>query len=351
MINGISVFADELDTARTGGGFRSKMSIDDSPVPNRVVSQAVARAKEGDREAVRFLYLRYADNVYGYVRSIVRDDYEAEDVTQHVFAKLMTVIGKYEERDVAFSAWIIRVARNVAVDHMRQRRPIPSEEVREAHVHDEGETSQHRSLILRDALKTLPDEQREVLVLRHLVGTEPRRDRRSARQLRAVDPRPAPPRPRRPALCPVRHGVRPDRRAEGGRVTALRNDPIPVTRLDQADPALLEELLAVVERVARAGAFTFGAELESLRARVRGVLRDRPGGRRLQRHRGHLARAARARDRRRRRGHRPDQLVHRHGRGRELDRRDAAPRRRRSRDAPDHARGRGGRDRRRARAA
>ena len=86
---------------------------------------AVARAKEGDREAVRFLYLRYADNVYGYVRSIVRDDYEAEDVTQHVFAKLMTVIGKYEERDVAFSAWILRVARNVAVDHMRQRRADP----------------------------------------------------------------------------------------------------------------------------------------------------------------------------------------------------------------------------------
>ena len=43
----------------------------------------------------------------------------------------MTVIGKYEERDVAFSAWILRVARNVAVDHMRQRRAIPCEEVRE----------------------------------------------------------------------------------------------------------------------------------------------------------------------------------------------------------------------------
>jgi dTDP-4-amino-4,6-dideoxygalactose transaminase len=46
-------------------------------------------------------------------------------------------------------------------------------------------------------------------------------------------------------------------------MTALRNDPIPVTRLDQADPALLEELLAVVERVARQGAFTFGAELDA----------------------------------------------------------------------------------------
>jgi dTDP-3-amino-3,4,6-trideoxy-alpha-D-glucose transaminase len=49
-------------------------------------------------------------------------------------------------------------------------------------------------------------------------------------------------------------------------MTALRTDPIPVTRLDQADPALLEELLAVVERVARQGAFTFGAELDAFEA-------------------------------------------------------------------------------------
>ena len=45
---------------------------------------AVARAKEGDDEALRFLYVTYSHNIYGYVRSIVRDDHEAEDVTQHV---------------------------------------------------------------------------------------------------------------------------------------------------------------------------------------------------------------------------------------------------------------------------
>jgi RNA polymerase sigma-70 factor (ECF subfamily) len=173
MKNGFQVFTNELNSARSSGRFRGRTSIDESPVPDRIVGRAIARAKEGDREALRFLYLRYADNVYGYVRSIVRDDYDAEDVTQHVFAKLMTVIGKYEERDVAFSAWILRVARNVAVDHMRQRRPIPSDEVRDPDIHDEGESAQHRSLILRDALKTLPDEQREVLILRHLVGLSP----------------------------------------------------------------------------------------------------------------------------------------------------------------------------------
>jgi RNA polymerase sigma-70 factor (ECF subfamily) len=137
-----------------------------------LVSRAVARAKEGDRDAIRFLYVRYADNVYGYVRSIVRDDHEAEDVTQQVFAKLIAVIHKYEQRAVPFSAWILRVARNVAVDHMRRRRAIPCEEVRGADEGDE-DVGLERLRGLSDALDTLPEEQRSVLVMRHLVGLSP----------------------------------------------------------------------------------------------------------------------------------------------------------------------------------
>jgi RNA polymerase sigma-70 factor (ECF subfamily) len=156
------------------GRFRRVNRLDDDEAGRRMVAQAVTRAKQGDREALRYLYIRYADNVYGYVASIVRDDYEAEDVTQHVFAKLMTALPKYHEREVPFSAWILRVARNVAVDHMRSRRAIPCEEVREHdRNHAEGESDRLRSLSLRDALATLPEEQREVLVLRHLVGLSP----------------------------------------------------------------------------------------------------------------------------------------------------------------------------------
>lgn len=156
------------------GTFRRAGRLTDDDASNRAVNQAVARAKQGDREALRFLYVRYADHVYGYVASVVRDDFEAEDVTQHVFAKLMTKLEKYEPREVPFSAWIIRVARNVAVDHMRQRRPIPCEEVRELQVHTgEDESSRNRSLDLRDALAALPEDQRQVVVMRHLIGLSP----------------------------------------------------------------------------------------------------------------------------------------------------------------------------------
>src|SRR4051812_37307203 len=125
------------------GRFRRAGRLTDDEAGNRAVNRAVARAKQGDREALRYLYVHYADHVYGYVLSIVRDEHEAEDVTQHVFAKLMTKLSKYEPQSVPFSAWIIRVARNVAVDHMRQRRAIPCEEVRELQVHtgSDDETS------------------------------------------------------------------------------------------------------------------------------------------------------------------------------------------------------------------
>lgn len=139
----------------------------------RLVTRAVRLAQAGDREALGFLYTRYADNVYGYVRSIVHDHHEAEDVTQHVFAKLIHVIGKYEERDVPFFAWILRVARNVAVDHIRYQRLIPVEELRKS---DEGSgdpAGRGRIADLTDALSKLPQAQREVLVLRHFAGLSP----------------------------------------------------------------------------------------------------------------------------------------------------------------------------------
>lgn len=140
--------------------------------PDDLVARAVARAKEGDTSALHFLYVRFADDVRCYVQSMVRDPHEAEDITQNVFAKLMKAILKYERREAPFAAWIIRVARNAALDHMRAARQIPVEEVRTS---DEGheQVGFERSRCLREALETLPADQREVLVLRHIAGLSP----------------------------------------------------------------------------------------------------------------------------------------------------------------------------------
>jgi len=133
---------------------------------------AVTRAKAGDPEGLHYLYVRFADDVLRYVTGLVRDHHEAEDITQNVFAKLMRAIKKYEERAVPFDAWILRVARNAALDHLRARRAIPTEEVRLADT-GRAETAQDRGQALREALEGLPEDQREVLVLRHIVGLSP----------------------------------------------------------------------------------------------------------------------------------------------------------------------------------
>ena len=104
-----TLFACKDDTPEAGGdgarGTRAAEGAGTQIGTGRMVSRAVRRAQEGDREAIGFLYARYSENVYGYVRSIVKDHYEAEDVTQQVFAKLVRVIGSYEEREVPFFAW------------------------------------------------------------------------------------------------------------------------------------------------------------------------------------------------------------------------------------------------------
>jgi RNA polymerase sigma-70 factor, ECF subfamily len=171
--DGLRSAADDLTGGAAKSGFHRTASSERVLHGDAMVTRAVTRAKEGDRDAIRYLYLRFSDNVYSYVRTILRDDHEAEDVTQHVFAKLMTVLPKYEQRSVPFAAWILRVARNVAVDHMRQRRAIPCEEVRELDPRRDHGDAQQTSIGLREALEELPEDQREVLVLRHLVGLSP----------------------------------------------------------------------------------------------------------------------------------------------------------------------------------
>ena len=152
-------------------GFHSSSAVDESPARLAETRLAVARAKEGDRDALQFLYVRYSNNIYGYVRSIVRDDHEAEDVTQHVFAKLMTTLVKYDDRGVPFFAWLLRLARNVAIDHLRANRLTPTETVIDPDMSSGADLD--RAETVRAALATLPDEQRQVVILRHVVGLSP----------------------------------------------------------------------------------------------------------------------------------------------------------------------------------
>jgi RNA polymerase sigma-70 factor (ECF subfamily) len=161
-------FADQFSRSRE----HHVADLEDEDQDCEQVRACIDRAKTGNREAMRFLYLRYAPAVSGYVRRITRDDHEAEDITHDVFAKLLTAIDKYEPREVPFAAWVMRVARNAAIDHLRTRHSVPCEEIR-IQVEDRERVRRERRRDLEQALEQLPSEQRHVFVLRHIVGLSP----------------------------------------------------------------------------------------------------------------------------------------------------------------------------------
>jgi RNA polymerase sigma-70 factor (ECF subfamily) len=152
-------------------GFRAETATSESLARLEETRRAVSDAKAGDRDALRFLYVRYRNNIYGYVRSIVGDDHEAEDITQHVFLKLMTAVAKYDERGGPFLAWLLRLSRNLAIDHLRANRLTPVEVVLDPGL-STGEDLD-RPLMVRAALDQLPDDQRQVVILRHVSGASP----------------------------------------------------------------------------------------------------------------------------------------------------------------------------------
>lgn len=153
------------------GRFHRKGKLDRDLRPGEL-HRALDRAKLGDQAAMRYIYLRFAGNVYGYARSIVRDEHEAEDVTQQVFARLMTALPRYEQRAVPFSAWLLRITHNMAIDHMRRRVTHAEEPVTAGEPSDAGR-SHELGLALRAALAELPEGQRQVVALRHITGASP----------------------------------------------------------------------------------------------------------------------------------------------------------------------------------
>jgi RNA polymerase sigma-70 factor (ECF subfamily) len=136
------------------------------------VRRLVDRAQQGDREALEELYLLHFDRIYSYLHMSVGNRYDAEDLTTQTFLKMLESIGRFRWQSAPFSAWLFRIAHNLAMDHFRaSRRWQPEEEVPEPPGSEEAsaeEQAMHaigRESML-DLIDKLSPEQQQVLTLK-----------------------------------------------------------------------------------------------------------------------------------------------------------------------------------------
>jgi len=136
------------------------------------VRKLVEQAQAGDRSALERLYLIHFDRIYGYLHMSVGNRHDAEDLTTQTFLKMLESIGKFRWRSAPFSAWLFRIAHNLAMDHFRARRRWqPEEEVPEPPGSEEpsAEMEAMQSIgrqSMMELIEGLSPEQRQVLTLK-----------------------------------------------------------------------------------------------------------------------------------------------------------------------------------------
>jgi RNA polymerase sigma-70 factor (ECF subfamily) len=132
----------------------------------------VEQAQTGDRRALEELYLLHFDRIYSYLHMSVGNRHDAEDLTTQTFVKMLESIARFRWQSAPFSAWLFRIAHNLAMDHFRStRRWQPEEDVpeppgaeeasaEEAAFHEIGRKS------MLDLIEDLSAEQQQVLTLK-----------------------------------------------------------------------------------------------------------------------------------------------------------------------------------------
>lgn len=129
-----------------------------------------------NREAQAEFYLRHRDAVFRYLRARCRNEDVALDLTASCFEKALPALPRYEPRGAGVRVWLLRIARNAAVDHDRRRRPLVSfwRMDTDQRSHEPGPediaVSRDEAARLRRRLLDLPEIQRDALAMRYGAG-------------------------------------------------------------------------------------------------------------------------------------------------------------------------------------
>ncbi len=137
----------------------------------------------GDQSSIEALIKKHKSRIYTYIFLIVKNEQLAEDIFQDTFIKVINSLrkGKYQDKG-RFVSWVIRIAHNIVIDHFRKEKNLRtisndnveydlfnsskySDKTIEQNIIHDQITNDVRKLI-----EKLPNDQKEVIILRHYVG-------------------------------------------------------------------------------------------------------------------------------------------------------------------------------------
>jgi RNA polymerase sigma-70 factor (ECF subfamily) len=141
--------------------------------------ELIQNFQDGDLNALETLVLRHKDKMYTSILFLVKDKYLAEDIFQDVLIKIIDTIrgGRYTEEG-KFLPWAMRIAHNLCVDHFRKVKRTPAIKTSDdrdifevinftEEGADEKMMKRQSHERVRQMLELLPEDQREVIILRH----------------------------------------------------------------------------------------------------------------------------------------------------------------------------------------
>ena len=144
--------------------------------PTQSDRQIVDAARTGDERALSELYLLYFPRVYRYILARTGNQYDAEDLAEEVFMKVLEAIDRFQWREAPFSAWLFRIAHN-AVISKRRKETSRGKSIQLTDIYatdaDGPEILVESRLAVREvmaAAQKLPDAQRQVIALRFGAG-------------------------------------------------------------------------------------------------------------------------------------------------------------------------------------
>jgi len=131
------------------------------------------RVRVREQQAMAEIFDRYAGLVYSVALRVLKDSSHAEDVTQEIFFQLWRNPDSFSSSRGALATWLLVVARNRAIDHLRQRRPgVPVDEV-VAESATNMQSEAERSIMMervRGIIDDLPQEQQRSLQMAFFDG-------------------------------------------------------------------------------------------------------------------------------------------------------------------------------------